>query len=209
VTEPVLVVASKNQHKVEEIKAILADLPIIVKGAAEIADLPEIVEDGRTFTANAVKKALETAKALNLPAIGDDSGLVVEFLNGEPGIHSARYAGIPTNDQRNNEKLLYKMQDVPWEKRDAHFECVIAYAEPNGEVEICTGVCRGRIGYQPRGDNGFGYDPLFIVPEYDKTFAELDAEVKNKISHRAKALSQLRSILIEKFSLKCNSKCNG
>jgi len=209
VTEPVLVIASRNRHKVEEIKAILADLPVVIKGVGEIADLPEVVEDGRTFKANAVKKALYTAKALNLTAIGDDSGLVVDCLNGEPGVNSARYAGIPSNDQRNNDKLLYKLRDVPWEKRDAHFECVIALAEPNGDVETCTGICSGKIGYRPQGTNGFGYDPLFVVPEYNQTFAELDPEVKNQISHRAKALAELRKILIEKFCLKCNSKCNS
>lgn len=196
---PELVVASRNQRKIEEIRQILADLPLKVVGVAEIADLPEIVEDGRTFKANAVKKAVETAKALNRMAIADDSGLTVDVLNGEPGVLSARYAGVHGNDQANNEKLLLKMRDVPWEKRNAQFHCVIALAEPDGNVTVCTGVCEGKIGYQPRGTNGFGYDPLFVIPEYGQTFAELGPEIKNQISHRAKALAQLKGVLREKF----------
>ncbi|HKM17009.1 MAG: XTP/dITP diphosphatase [Firmicutes bacterium] len=197
--KPVLVVASQNLHKVGEIKVILSDLPLVVKGADE-AGLPQVIEDGATFEDNAVKKALTAAKALGCMALADDSGLMVDWLNGEPGVHSARYAGSPTNDQLNNEKLLSKLGGVPWEKRDARFVCVIALATPEGEVITYTGTCPGKIAFEPRGNNGFGYDPLFVVPELSQTFAELDPEVKNRISHRAKALAQLRQGLREKFA---------
>jgi len=194
-----LVIASRNKKKIEELKRLLADLPIVVRAVDEIADVPEVVEDEPTFKANAIKKAVEVAKATGLMALADDSGLEVEYLNGEPGVYSSRYAGIPRDDQRNNEKLLRKMQDVPWEKRDAWFKCVIALATPDGEVETCEGKCVGKIGYQPKGELGFGYDPIFVLPEYDKTLAEIDADLKNEISHRAKALAQVKKVLAEKI----------
>lgn len=194
-----LVIASRNKKKIEELKRLLADLPIVVRAVDEIADVPEVVEDEPTFKANAIKKAVEVAKATGLMALADDSGLEVEYLNGEPGVYSSRYAGIPRNDQRNNEKLLRKMQDVPWEKRDAWFKCVIALATPDGEVETCEGKCVGKIGYQPKGELGFGYDPIFVLPEYDKTLAEIDPDLKNQISHRAKALDQVKKVLAEKI----------
>jgi len=194
-----LVIASRNKKKIEELKRLLADLPIVVRAVDEIADVPEVVEDEPTFKANAIKKAVEVAKATGLMALADDSGLEVEYLNGEPGVYSSRYAGIPRDDQRNNEKLLRKMQDVPWEKRDAWFKCVIALATPDGEVETCEGKCVGKIGYQPKGELGFGYDPIFVLPEYDKTLAEIDADLKNQISHRAKALAQVKKVLAEKI----------
>jgi len=198
-SKPDLVIASKNRHKVREIKEILAGLPMVVKGVSEVADLPDVAEDGDTFTANAVKKALCTAKALGCMALADDSGLMVDCLNGEPGVYSARYAGSPADDQANNAKLLAKMAGVPWEQRDAHFHCVIALASPTGEITTYTGVCSGKIGFEPKGTNGFGYDPLFVVPELAQTFAELDPAVKNQISHRAKALALLRQGLCQKF----------
>ncbi|NLM25892.1 MAG: XTP/dITP diphosphatase [Firmicutes bacterium] len=194
-----LVIASRNKKKIEELKRLLADLPIVVRAVDEIADVPEVVEDEPTFKANAIKKAVEVAKATGLMALADDSGLEVEYLNGEPGVYSSRYAGIPRDDQRNNEKLLRKMQDVPWEKRDAWFKCVIALATPDGEVETCEGKCVGKIGYQPKGELGFGYDPIFVLPEYDKTLAEIDPDLKNEISHRAKALDQVKKVLAEKI----------
>lgn len=194
-----LVIASRNKKKIEELKRLLADLPIVVRAVDEIADVPEVVEDEPTFKANAIKKAVEVAKATGLMALADDSGLEVEYLNGEPGVYSSRYAGIPRDDQRNNEKLFRKMQDVPWEKRDAWFKCVIALATPDGEVETCEGKCVGKIGYQPKGELGFGYDPIFVLPEYDKTLAEIDPDLKNQISHRAKALAQVKKVLAEKI----------
>lgn len=199
-----LVIASKNEHKVREIKNILADLPLEwdIKAISEIKSVPEVIEDGRTFTANAVKKAVEICKAVDCLVMADDSGLMVDYLGGEPGVLSARYAGASGDDHLNNEKLLYKMVDVPWEKRDAHFHCVIALAEPHGEVHICKGACVGKIGYRLQGEHGFGYDPLFVLPEHDnRTFAEIDPVLKNQISHRAKALAQLKKLLIERFCL--------
>ena len=199
--KPDLVIASKNVHKVREIKEILAGLPLVVAGISEVADLPEIAEDGDTFEANAVKKALAAAKATGCMALADDSGLMVDYLGGEPGVLSARYAGSPRSDERNNAKLLAEMAGVPWEERDAHFHCVIAVAAPDGEVTTYRGVCSGKIGFEPRGANGFGYDPLFVVPELSQTFAELDPSVKNRISHRAKALAQLKEGLRQKFGV--------
>jgi len=189
---------------VREIKDILADLPLKldIKALSEIKNIPEVIEDGRTFTANAVKKAVEICKVVECLVVADDSGLMVDYLYGEPGVLSARYAGEPCNDSLNNKKLIYKMVNVPWEKRDAQFHCTIALAEPNGEVHICEGVCFGKIGYRLKGEHGFGYDPLFVLPAYDnRTFAELDPVLKNRISHRAKALAQLKQLFIEKFCL--------
>lgn len=195
-----LVIASRNKAKIQEIKELLSDLPIIVKGVDEVMVVPEVVEDEPTFKANAIKKAVEIAKATGILSLADDSGLEVEYLNGEPGVYSSRYAGIPRDDQRNNQKLLRRMQDVPWEKRDAWFKCVIALATPDGQVEICEGKCVGKIGYKAKGELGFGYDPIFVLPQYDKTFAEIDSELKHQISHRGKALSLLKKTLSEKFS---------
>lgn len=194
-----LVVASQNSHKLKEISDILSDLPLKITAASEIADLPVIEEDGRTFTANAVKKALVTAKHLKRTTIADDSGLTVDYLNGKPGVYSARYCGYLGTDEQNNEKLLYKMKDVPWEKRDAQFHCVIAVAKPNGEVCTCRGVCHGKIGYRMQGNNGFGYDPIFFLPKYNLTCAEISLDLKNKISHRAQALKQLKKLLSEEL----------
>lgn len=194
-----LVIASKNKYKIREIKELLADLAIDVKAIEEVMDLPEIIEDEPTFKANAIKKAVETAKATGCLTLADDSGLEVEYLNGEPGVLSSRYSGIAGDDQLNNKKLLHKLIDVPWEKRDAWFKCVIALATPDGDVDICEGKCSGKIGYHEKGEFGFGYDPLFVIPEYNKTFAEINPELKNTISHRAKALSQLKKKLSEKI----------
>lgn len=194
-----LVIASKNQNKIRELKELLADLPITVQSVDQVMELPDIVEDGPTFKANAIKKAVETAKATGLLTLADDSGLEVEYLNGEPGVFSSRYAGVAGDDQLNNKKLLHKLRDVPWEKRDAWFKCVIALATPDGQVDICEGKCSGKIGYHAKGEYGFGYDPLFVISKYDKTFAEISPEIKNQISHRGKALSQLKKILAEKI----------
>lgn len=195
-----LVVASKNNNKITEIQSILADLPIDVQAIDQLVELPEIVEDGNTFEENAIKKAVEAGKVADQLVVADDSGLVVKYLKGAPGVFSARYAGVPTDDLRNNEKLLAEMKNVPWEDRDAEFHCVIAIADPNGTVQTCTGVCAGKIGYQLRGKHGFGYDPLFVLPQYDnQTFAELDPAIKNRISHRAEALVQLKQLLRQKI----------
>lgn len=195
----VLVIASTNAHKIQEIKAMLQDLPLDIKAVNEVDPLPAIVEDGDTFEANAIKKAVETAKAVGYLVLADDSGLAVEALQGQPGVYSARFAGEPSNDQRNNDKLLDLMAGLPIEQRVARFHCVIAVAWPSGEVKTYSGSCEGTIGFSPQGDHGFGYDPLFQVPGYDQTFAQLGEEIKNQISHRSRALVQLKELFHQDF----------
>lgn len=164
---------------------------------ADYPDLPETIEDGDTFTENAVKKAREAAIYTGLPALADDSGLAVAYLNSQPGVYSARFAGDAKDDVANNQKLLAMLQGVAWEQRTARFHCVIAICTPAGEFCTSEGTCAGYILEQPRGEGGFGYDPLFYVPEYDQTFAELDMIAKNKISHRGQALKGMVAILAE------------
>lgn len=194
-----LVIASHNQHKITEIQAILSEFPVEIKSVDEIGAVPEVKEDGTTFQENAIKKARETAAATQMIVLADDSGLEVDFLAGAPGVYSARYAGEHGNDHLNNEKLLRELRNVPWEKRTARFQCVIALADPAGNVETCFGTCEGYIGYESQGESGFGYDPLFFVPEFEQTFAELPMEIKNRISHRGRALVQLQALISTKF----------
>lgn len=190
-----LVLATGNQGKVRELKRILGDLNIEVLSLKDFPQVGEIVEDGDTFTENAVIKARAVSKAVNLIALADDSGLEVDCLDGAPGIYSARFAGEGKSDADNNEKLLALMRDVPTEKRAARFRCVIAICTPGGELFTADGTCEGFIGFKLKGDQGFGYDPLFYLPEYEQTFAELDAELKNKISHRGRALGKIKNLL--------------
>lgn len=192
----IIVAATGNQHKIQEISAILAQfkMKVISRAEAGVPDI-EIEEDGLTFEENSRKKAMEIMKLSGQIAIADDSGLEVEFLGGEPGVHSARYAGEGATDQKNNEKLLELMKDVPDEKRGASFVSVVTMVYPDGDVLVARGECRGHILRAPRGSNGFGYDPLFVPNGYDRTFAELSAAEKNRISHRANALLMLRTLL--------------
>ncbi|WP_031513059.1 XTP/dITP diphosphatase [Desulfofalx alkaliphila] len=190
-----MVLASGNQGKLTELKTMLAHLNIEVLSLADYPEMPETVEDGHSFESNAQKKAREAAEYTGLLALADDSGLEVDFLNGQPGVHSARFAGEPKDDAANNEKLLQLLKGLPWEKRTARFRCVIAICTPAGEMYTADGSCAGFILEQSRGDGGFGYDPLFYVPQYDKTFAELTMEEKNKISHRGIALKKAVQIL--------------
>lgn len=192
----IIVAATGNQHKIQEISAILAPfkMQVISRAEAGVPDI-EIEEDGLTFEENSRKKAVEIMKLSGKIAIADDSGLEVEVLNGEPGVYSARYAGEGATDQRNNEKLLDLLKDVPDEKRAASFVSVVTMVFPDGKVLVARGECRGHILRAPRGSNGFGYDPLFVPNGHDKTFAELSSVEKNKISHRANALLMLRTLL--------------
>ncbi|HHT90422.1 MAG: XTP/dITP diphosphatase [Bacillota bacterium] len=183
-----LVVASHNQHKIEEIKAITAHLNLQVLGLPEMGDYPPVLEDGETFQDNAKKKALEIAGLTGELVLADDSGLEVDALGGAPGVYSARFAGEPVSDGRNNELLLHKLAGLPLAERGAQFRCVIALAAPQGEVQFSEGICRGVILFEPRGRGGFGYDPLFFLPELGQTMAELQPEVKNTISHRYRAM---------------------
>ncbi len=190
-----LLVASRNRHKLKEIEAILAELNFELKSSADIPGLAEVKEDAATVRDNAVKKAVETAKAAKMLTIADDTGLEVDALGGEPGVRSARYAGEDATYHENNQKLLAALKGVPMEKRTARFRCVVAIADADGLVDVVEGICNGTILEEERGGGGFGYDPLFIPDGQVKTFAELSPDVKNRISHRAKALQKAWAVL--------------
>lgn len=186
-----LILASKNRHKAQEMQAILGDkIELVTLDAAGCGDI-EIIEDGDTFEANAVKKAVTVMKATGLPSIADDSGLCVDALGGAPGIYTARFAGEDATDDRNIAKLLKELEGVETSSRTARFVCVIAVAYPDREPVTFRGECEGYILTEKHGENGFGYDPVFYVEEYGKAMAELPAEVKNSISHRSRALARL------------------
>jgi len=188
-----IVVATKNQGKIKEIKRILDGMEVQVVSQYDMGIHKTVEEDGATFEENALKKAKEIMELTGEITLADDSGLVVDYLNGAPGVYSARYAGEGATDEENNNKLLEALKDVPFEKRMARFVCVIAAVWPDGKRIISRGECSGMIHFKPAGKNGFGYDPLFFIPEYNKTMAEIDFELKNKISHRAKALELFKA----------------
>jgi XTP/dITP diphosphohydrolase len=193
---PVLVVGTRNPKKREEILEILSDLGIEVRDLTAYPDTPEVVEDGATFEANARKKASELARHLGEWVLGEDSGLVVPVLNGRPGVLSARYAGQQGDDEANNQKLLAELAPLPDDRRAAFYVCTAALADPAGEVRaVVEGRCHGVITRERRGSGGFGYDPLFLIPEYHKTFGELSARVKHALSHRGRALAHLRPVI--------------
>lgn len=192
----VLVVGTRNVKKRQEIAEIFADLDVELQDLSAYRQAPEVVEDGKTFVANAQKKAVELALALGQWVMGEDSGLVVPVLGGRPGVYSARYAGTQGDDEANNQKLLAELAPFPADKRKAYYVCTAAVADPSGQVRATVeGRCNGVMVSEYRGQGGFGYDPLFLVPEYHRTFGELTPRVKHAISHRARALSQLRPIL--------------
>ena len=183
-----LVIATRNKHKLQELRALLAGWPVELRSALDFPGVPEVAEDGDTFEANAIKKAAALAQAAGLWTLADDSGLEVDALGGEPGVRSARYAGEPSDDAANNRKLLAELDGVS--NRRARFRCVVALASPSGAAQTAEGRCEGHLLLSPRGGGGFGYDPLFVPDGYDLTFAELDPAIKNRISHRARALTQ-------------------
>jgi XTP/dITP diphosphohydrolase len=189
--QQILVIATRNRGKSSEIKRILKDFPVVVKDLTDFGPLPETVEDGDTFEQNAYKKASFTAKVLGLPALADDSGLEVHALGGAPGVHSARYAGPGATDDENNSKLLNALRGV--EDRRARFCCVLSLAVSSGAALTYEAFCEGLIVDSARGENGFGYDPLFLYPQRGKTFAEMSAEEKLSVSHRGRALKELGS----------------
>jgi len=192
-----VVIATRNRNKVEEISQMLQGPKFQVISLLDFKDrnLPEIQEDGLTFEENARNKAVTIAKMTGRLTLADDSGLMVDALNGRPGVLSARYSGENATPEENNRKLLDEIKDVPTKKRTARFVCVVAIARPSGKVHVVEGRCEGLIAKEIRGETGFGYDPLFIVPEYDKTFAELGIAVKNRISHRAIAIQKAVEVL--------------
>jgi XTP/dITP diphosphohydrolase len=189
-----IVVATRNPHKVEEIRAMLAELPVTVRDLRDFPDCPDVVEDGDTLEANALKKARAAHRCTGLPVIADDTGLEVYYLLGAPGVYSARYAGENATYEDNNRKLLREMTQVPARKRQARFRCVIALVAGDGE-QLFEGKVEGVILHAPRGGNGFGYDPVFRPDGFDRSYAELDAGEKNAISHRGRAVQELLSFL--------------
>ncbi len=185
----VLVLATRNRGKVLEFQEMFKDYPVEIRCLADFGPIPEVDEDGETFDDNAYKKALFTAKVLGLPAISDDSGLVVEALGGAPGVHSARYAGAAASDQDNIDKLLAALKGE--KNRRAAFHCVLSIAVPSGPALTYEGSCQGIITEEVQGEGGFGYDPVFFCPELGKTFAQASIAEKNRISHRGKALQEV------------------
>jgi XTP/dITP diphosphohydrolase len=194
-----VIVATRNKGKIREIRGALKGVGLRIYSLNDFSDVPEIEEDGKSFAENALKKARFYSKYFGKLTIADDSGLEVDGLQGLPGIYSARYAGERASSQENSQKLLREMQGLPISKRGARFKCVIAVVSQDGREATAEGSCKGRIGFKEKGRKGFGYDPLFILPKYGKTMAELSLEEKNGISHRGKALRKIRRI-IQSFS---------
>ncbi len=192
-----IVIATRNKGKIKEMQAMLDDLGVEIISSEEISGLPEIQETGETFLENAIKKAVETAKYSGLMAIADDSGLEVDALGGRPGVYSSRYAGEQASDRDNYLKLLKEMENIPEQERTARFRAVIVAAKPDGTFIYAEGSCPGRIALEPQGTEGFGYDPVFYLPEREKTMAEISKEDKNRISHRGKAMIKLKEKLKE------------
>ena len=186
-----LVIASRNENKTAEIRELLSGFPITIKNLDDFGPIPEVEEDGQTFDENAYKKASFTARVLGHPALADDSGLVVDALNGAPGVLSARYAGPDATNEQRFRKLLQEMEGIT--SRKAAFECVISLAVPTGPALTYEGRCEGLITESPVGTNGFGYDPVFFYPPLKKTFAELTRKEKGRVSHRGKALEEFRN----------------
>ncbi len=184
-------VATQNAHKVEEIRSILA--PIQIKSFLDIENPPEVDENGSSYSENALIKAKALYEIVHEPVFADDSGLEVDALDGKPGIHSARFSGPDTNHPRNIAKMLQVLQGVPEEKRTARFRCVIVYLDEKGDTHEFSGTLEGRIGFECLGDGGFGYDPIFMLPERNCSVAQLPASEKNVISHRAYALEKLKA----------------
>lgn len=185
-----LVIATRNKGKTVEIRDLLKDFPVDIKNLDDFGPIPALVEDGDTFDENAYKKASFAAKILGLPALADDSGLLVEAMDGAPGIHSARYAGENATDEQRYLKLLQEMKGKS--NRRAAFECVISIAVPTGPALTYEALCQGLITESPAGSNGFGYDPIFFYPPLNKTFAQLTREEKNRVSHRGKVFAELK-----------------
>src|SRR5262245_25066236 len=202
----VLVLGSRNRKKCREMVELIAPpwepnlwlAQLDIQSIEEYSNAPDVVEDADTFAGNARKKAGDMARAIGCWVLADDSGLAVDTLGGAPGVFSARYAGEPSDDEANNRKLLAAMQQIPDSNRGAAFHCALALSDPLGSIRLETeGLCRGRLTHQARGPGGFGYDPLFLIPEYHQTFGELSSLVKHQLSHRARAFARLRRPLVQ------------
>lgn len=190
-----MVLATRNQHKKQELVALLRGLDITIRTLDDFPEAPDVVEDGDTCEANAMKKAVEMAQYTGLTAVADDTGLEVDALGGRPGVFAARYAGQQATYEDNCRKLLLELQGIPADRRTGRFVTVAAIATPQGKRLSAKGLLEGVIAEQPAGSHGFGYDPVFWLPEYGQTLAQLAPEVKNRISHRARAFTQARTLL--------------
>lgn len=197
--EKKIIFATSNEGKMKEVRSILEDLGMEVLSMKEAGIQVDVVEDGTTFEENAIIKVTEIAKVCEGIVLADDSGLEIDYLNKEPGIYSARYMGEDTSYAIKNQNLIDRLEGVADEKRTARFVCAIAAAFPDGTVEVTRGTIEGRIGYEEKGSNGFGYDPIFYVPEYGCTTAELSMEQKNEASHRGKALRLMKEVIRAKY----------
>lgn len=194
-----IVIATRNKKKLEEIKEITKDLKLTILSLDDFPNAPYVKEDGKTFLENAAKKALRIAKFTQKLTLGEDSGLCIDALGGAPGIYSSRFSGRDKNDAKNNLKVLTLLKDIPLKKRAAHYVCAIALADKNGLVGQASGRCDGVIGLAIKGRQGFGYDPLFLIPKYKKTFAQLGPVIKHAMSHRFKALKKARALIQQDF----------
>jgi XTP/dITP diphosphohydrolase len=190
-----LLVATKNKKKLKEIKEIIWDLDLRVTSLANYSHLPRIIENGKSFKDNAVKKAVKIARVTGKLTLGEDSGLCVDALGGAPGIYSSRFSGKGKSDLKNNLKLLRLLKDLPLGERKARYVCSVALADKSGVIGVREGTCAGLIGFQMKGKSGFGYDPLFVIPKYKKTFAQLGSRIKYQMSHRYRALVKIKPLL--------------
>ncbi|MED4004535.1 XTP/dITP diphosphatase [Priestia aryabhattai] len=194
-----IIIATKNAGKVKDFETLFSPKGFKVTSLLDFPEIEDVEETGVTFAENATLKAETISSALNKPVIADDSGLAIDALNGEPGVYSARYGGENKDDNANIEKVLQKLHDVPFEKRTARFHCTLAIAVPGKRTELVEGTCEGRILEEKRGENGFGYDPIFFVEKWNCSMAELSKEQKNQISHRANALEKLAPLIDAQF----------
>lgn len=201
-----LVLATNNYDKIREIKHLLDDLPVTILSRDDFLEFPDVEETGSTLQENAILKAKAIAEFCNLPALADDSGLEVDALSGAPGVYSSRYAGENVTYSDNNNKLLKELTGVPGEKRTARFRCVMAVCWGDDEIETVEGIANGYITENINGDAGFGYDPVFYYPPKDKCFSEMTVEEKNLVSHRGKALQEVRTIIINRLNKQMKSK---
>ena len=192
-----LLLGTRNRNKVAELLAMLKDLPVKIVTLMDFPEIGSVLEDGKTYHENASKKALTFARHTGIVTIADDSGIEVDAIAGRPGVHSSRFAGDNATDEENIDKLLRLMTGVEREKRRARFVCVIALARPSGEVDFIEGELYGEIGFERLGESGFGYDPVFIIPDLGKSLAQIGFEEKNRISHRGKAMTKVRELLAD------------